>query len=285
MIHMLMALHAEAAPVIRALSLSASSGPGPFRSWTRSGLPLTLTLSGPGIYAASACTSALLSASADPSGDLIISLGSCASLDPERFPAGQLYRANALHDMASRFRYYPDMIFRTVLPEAPLLTGGCVLNAENRESIRSCMASGLYDMESAAVCAAARFYLGPHQMLFLRYATDTGESLPSAEAVSEESARHLPVLLPILHSCLSFHEALREENRTGNPEVSEDLVRDLRCSESMRLQLRQMALYARLTCFPWDRMTAGLYHEGLLPAPGRKEGKDILARIRKQLYC
>ena len=284
MIHLFMALHAEAAPLIDALSLRARPSSGPFRSWVSPSGHLILTLTGPGPYAAAACTSAVLNASGICPQDVLICLGSCASLDTERAPLKCLYRIHALQDLASGFRYYPDMIFRTRLPESDLLTGARVLSSRELDALRQNTTPALYDMESAAVCAAARLYLGPHQMLFLRYATDTGGESVTPESLRAGGEAHLDAVLEILEAYEAYARQLQDPLDPAGDDALEVLIQEMRCSETMSIQLRQMHRYARLTGFPWEDMIREFHDQDRLPVPGRKEGKDVLACIRTRLY-
>ena len=263
MVHILSAIHPEIAPLLPRLSLRAD--PALPRHWRGEGLTLTLTGTGP--LRASAMTARLLTLLPPGEGDFLLSLGTCMAAP--HMETGRLYAASTLQDLASGQSMYPDMLLRLNLPEAFLTTGSRVLSGMD-------FPGDLYDMEASGIFLSASQFLGPHQMVFLRLATDRGEAV-TAEAVSSAVERCLPNLLRVL----DILRALSREREEDMPDSS--LYEELRCSHAMRLRLAQLLRYAALARIPLEPVLDRYRAMHLLPCPGRKEGKEILERLERDL--
>lgn len=123
--------------------------------------------------------------------------GKDAGGDACKNAAAFLYRIHSLVNLDSGRVWYPDLILKSSLPEAALLSGSRVLykstspagivrsgtGAEDIITAELCTGYPvLYDMEGAAIYEAANLFLGPHQMHFLKCVTDAGD----AESVTRE---------------------------------------------------------------------------------------------------
>lgn len=280
MIYLQLAMSCEAAPLIRALSLSAAQPLHGLKRWASQ--DVTLTLSGTGPYAACACA-ALTCAEAESAHDLFVTFGTCASLLPDLSP-GTLYRIHALYDLASGRPYYPDMFPDIGLPEAGIITGARVLDtASPLHGLADCPPHTLYDMESAAAHLAASRFLGPHRQAALRLVSDAGESSHiTQESIGHMVEKQLPALTAVLASFASYAASLEDvDDFTPSDEEVSHLCSLLRCSESMRLQLMQLMRYAGSCDISFLALLAPYIASGTLPVRDRKEGKRILEELTR----
>ena len=280
MIYLQLAMSCEAAPLIRALSLSAAPAFHGLKRWANQ--DVTLTLSGTGSYAACACA-ALTCAGAEPAHDLFVTFGTCASLNQNILP-GTLYRIHALYDLSSARSYYPDMFPDIGFPEAGIITGARVLDtASPLPGLSACPPHALYDMESAAAHMTAARFLGPHRQAALRLVSDAGESGGlTSKSISDLVEKQLPALTEVLSSFAAYAASLEPEDdfRPSEEEVSR-LCGMLRCSESMRLQLMQLMRYAGSCGLSFQDHLAPYIASGDLPVRDRKEGKRILEELTR----
>jgi len=141
-----------------------------------------------------------------------------------------IFLCNQITEQATGRSFYPDMLYRHEFQEASIVTGmrpwnasadrvvgrdagcdksedglagcdragtgdaGCDKNRYGGAKLHHAKTGALYDMEAAAVYQAGAYYLGPHQMSFLKVVSDDG------------NARHLT---------LDLIGRLMEENREG----------------------------------------------------------------------
>lgn len=241
-----------------------------------------------------------------------------------------LYIGNKLINLDSQRTFYPDLLIRSGLPEAEFVTGSRVLNRDGEQKENSFerlqgkvkgqeefftaaqsyheaerfhgektneAGTILYDMESAAVYEAGSFFLGPHQMSFLRVVTDegNGETVTAAD-VENEVREALPDLLAYLSAVKDFMKPQKTDGLAGTHEMTgfeeqmndgssfreEDLAVGLCCSVTMRHQLHQLLVYCRAAKIPWRDKIRILYNEGRIPVVSREEGKKVLKLFENQ---
>ena len=144
----------------------------------------------------------------------------------------------------------------------------------------------LYDMEAAAVYQAGAFFLGPHQMSFLKVISDDG----NAQDVTSERIRYLmdgnmegiADYIARLQSAAGKRQ--REEGFLGDAqELFERLCADLHCSRVMSEALRQHMRYFVLAGADFKTVIEELYREGKLPCKDKREGKQRFEELRERL--
>lgn len=263
MLYIFSALHLEAKPVIERFGLKKEQGLHRFPQFCGDGIRLTLT--GMGNAAASTAVGSVLTAHPPTDHDLLLNLGTCYGHTP-----GAIYLCNKLTEESSGRTFYPDMVARTGFQEAPIATANHIVKH----------AEGLADMEAASVFQAANFFMGPHQMSFLKVVSDSG-SLPSPAKVEEIMGQK---------EILDFVEQLRdlaaEAGEAGmtqkQQKLTDKLVQDLHCSATMEHELRQYTKYLSLEGIPWEEKTESLYTEGKLPCRDRQEGKIRFEQLKTE---
>ncbi len=287
MIYLQMALYCEAKPILQHFPLRAFPQAGRFQSWQSE--EITLTISGTGQTEAATCAARTLAQNPPSPSDLFVLLGTCAAMH-EGCEKGRLYRIHSLEDLGSGRTYYPDLLAGLELPEASLLTGYQELSRQRKHVWYSSAheEADLYDMESAAAYAAASHFFGPHQIEVLRLVSDSGEDadLLTPDSISAMMEHEIPALEQIFEHLQKFSRML--ENQSQQPSEKEQQVlaemeTAFRCSASMALHLRQLIRYAVCAGLPYETILERYEREGLIPVPGRKEGKDLLVQFEREL--
>ena len=159
------ALRQEARPLIDALGLKQD--PSSRRIPVYSSEDTLLVISGIGkLYAGIATTHALHLAGVSEDNHLI-NVGMCGAV-VDQIALGEAVIVHKIWDHASGREYFPDMLINHTLQEASLGTFDQPVTTANRPIL----ACDIVDMEASGVFQAAHLFLSPHQMLFLKVATD-----------------------------------------------------------------------------------------------------------------
>jgi nucleoside phosphorylase len=141
----------------------------------------------------------------------------------------------------------------------------------------------LYDMESAAIYEAGSIFLGPHQMHFLRFVTDTGAeqvTRQQLEARAEEAAGTILSYIKKLRELMRMLQA-RQTIPTQEQEMEISMLgEELHCSTAMYYELRQYLKFAILSGIHWESAVDALRKTGKLPAGDRRAGKKVLNEIK-----
>lgn len=263
MLYIFSALHIEAKPVLERFNLKKEQGLHRFPQFCGDGIRLTLT--GMGNAAASTAVGSVLTAHPPADHDLLLNLGTCYGHTP-----GAIYLCNKLEEESSGRTFYPDMVVRTGFKEAPIATANHIVKH----------ADGLADMEAAAIFQAANFFMGPHQMTFLKVVSDSG-SLPSPAKVEEiMGQREILEFVETLRGLAK--EAPQKAITKEQEELADKLVQDLHCSATMEHELRQYTKYLSLEGIPWEKKIQSLYTEGKLPCRDRQEGKIRFEQLKTE---
>lgn len=266
MIYIFTALSFEAAPFIKSWDLKADDLLPGLRVYKGGDIILAVTGSGP-LKAASAAA-AVMAAYGFSEGDQVINAGICAGRE-----TGELFIVNKVTDKASGRDYYPDMIYKTGLPERALVT-----LSEPATTIEGDL---LCDMEGAAVFEAASLFTAPHRIMLLKIVSDSGDSSKvSRDYVTDLIASKAEKISEVTDL---LRKVSGEERKVYNEDM--ELVSDLKCSEYMRADLRKLLIYADNSGRrgETDSFLEELRRDGRLPAGSRHEGKVILDEIRRRL--
>lgn len=271
MICIFTALYHEAQPLIKMLDLKKDTGVSAFQQYS-DGNEIKLVLTGPGPIRAAAAVGYIFGKEKNFT---LVNYGSCASetiADP-----GTLYRCCKLTSGDEGRTFYPDMIVKSTLPEAEIVTSGRVWKGTENA------AEGLpvlHDMEAAAIYEAGNLCLGPHQMHFLKFVSDFGREerfTPGQIRKCSEKAAG---------KAMEYVESLRrfDVSGAGVPDANcEKLAEDLHASVTMRAQLRQLLLYAQLAGIDTDALVTGLYEERKLPARDKRGGTKVLQELKRRI--
>lgn len=275
MILFIEALYKEAAPLIQVLSLKRDPACTAFQRFA--GEDVTLYLSGTGESAAACCAGFALGREENVSH--LVNLGAAAG------PAGtkgMLFRILSLEDSGSGKRYYPDLLLAADLPEAALVTSP---RPVGREEVRSANGNAphpvLFDMEGAALFAAAGRFLGPEKIHLLKFVSDDGTAGALTPALLSSLAEEAAPKV------LSFLKHLPEERENAASPVSEGELDETAalfcCSAAMRRRLYQILLWCQLSGADAAGEIAKRKEAGELPAKDRREGKKVLDAVERSL--
>lgn len=290
MLFVFSALHAEAQPLIREMILKRREGSGRFQQFIDEKEMLLLTLTGVGEIPAAAGVAAVLSRESRRRGDILLSLGSCAWIgEREAAPElGQYLRLCSIRNRDSGRIFYPDLLERSVFPEARCFSGSRLIRTEEERASAALSGCEVYEMEAAGVYEAGNLFLGPERLHFLRLLTDFGESDSlSPERLRELATRNADVLLTEVDRLLHLSESLSEETALFTNEekcCTERLVQDLRLSRTLEWQLRQRLCYLQLVSAPWQELTERWYEEGRLPCRDKRQGQKLLEELWKHFH-
>lgn len=263
MLYIFCALHLEARPVIAHFGLKKEQGLHRFPQFCGDGIRLTLT--GMGNAAASTAVGSVLTACPPEPCDLLLNLGTCYGQTP-----GAIYLINKIEEESSGRTFYPDMILHTGFPEAAIATANRVVKH----------ADGLADMEASAIFQAANYFIGPHQMSFLKVVSDSGNIPTHAEVEQIMGQKEIFKFVETLRdrSAQKEPDALSEEYETA----VQKLVQNLHCSATMEHELRQYLKYLFLEGVPIAEKIERLYAEGRLPCKDRQEGKRRFEELKSE---
>lgn len=226
----------------------------------------------------------------------------------------KLYLVNKLTDLDSGATYYPDLLVRLNLPEAEIVTGSRILRenpaknanpgleaasdgsrqmaslaavtgiqsefVSNRERLPSVT---LYDMEAAGIYEAARLFLGPHQLHFLKGVTDHGTDANGridVAAFRERMETYADMALPYLHMLANTPRQQGKFSHAQEAFLEEKISTALHASVTMQLQIRQLVRYAALAGVDVEKIFEQCMatHDG--SCRDRREGKLLLEQMR-----
>lgn len=177
MIYLFTALYPEAKPLIRVFSLKRVQDGLPFDVYENADTSIRLVISGTGMCAAAAATAAVFGRYRAANEDHLINIGTCAGEAGTDEMSGKAYLCHKLTDRNTGHTFYPDMLYHHAFAEAQLITEPVVWKGtEDSEALRQKAESAivLHDMEGAAIYQAGSYWLGPHQMSFIKVVSDHG---------------------------------------------------------------------------------------------------------------
>ena len=196
-----------------------------------------LVISGIGKLHAGIATTHALHLSGNPSDCQVINVGMCGAV-VDQIVLGEAVVAHKIWDHASGREFFPDMVYKHGLQEASLGT----FDKPVTSGSRSMLACDIVDMEASGVFQAAQLFIPPHQMFFLKVATDylefSSDDYGQMLRYYEQSVEDWLPVLKGYHPFNPLDPVISEEQ--------ENLIVSL--SESMRLtqtqthQLRDAAL-------------------------------------------
>ena len=188
MVYIITAMYAEAHAFIERFHLKKDPSHTRFQVFQNTDEGILLVISGTGpVPAAVAAGSILTQFGAGE--DFLINAGICAGIrnasdcgTENLCKAGEIFLGCKIREKTSGRTFYPDLLYRHEFREAQIVTG--VKPYDGTEPGDE--GFYLYDMEAAAVYQAGAFFLGPHQMSFLKVISDDG----NAQDVTSERIRY-----------------------------------------------------------------------------------------------
>lgn len=280
MVFIFCALYAEAAGIIEKYELKKQNDTGlKFDVFRNESKEIVLTLTGTGMVGAAAAVSSVCTCYGAGIEDRIVNIGICAGRD---IP-GTVVIANKIVNLPAEKSFYPDMLFKSGLPERTLVSAPRMVT---KDCIDSAPAEEIYDMEAAGIFEAAAFYTAQHCISFVKVVSDGGIIGPEQVYIIKDKMKTIydPALPRITQYIDLLLETQRKDTRADDTEeYLTGLSADMRCSVTMQNRLRQLIRYAQLTGTDYRAVTGALYEAGLLPVKNKNDGKRILDELAKKL--
>lgn len=280
MIYVFMALYAEAKPLIEKLELKKINSRFKFTQYESPEICLTIT--GVGSIAASTAVGAVCASRDIDAADILVNIGSCAG---SASSLHGIYLIHKITDEVTGRTYYPDMLYKHTFDEVEIITIPSVKTREKVEIVSNSRL--LYDMEAAAVYQAGSYFVGPHQMQFLKVVSDEGNGeAVTPDMLTECMHMHVDAMAELLDTLQAITKEWQEqklvfsENETG---LVAQLCEDLHCSAVMKASVEQLCRYWKLSGMDYEAYISQMYAQGLLPCKDKREGKRRIDAFRKEL--
>lgn len=282
MLEIFCAIYPEAKILIQKYALKKENTTDHWDHFINQQQTIRLTITGEGKVNVTGAVCATLMQDREP---FVLSFGSAAFLKEQH---EKLYIASCIADIDTGIAYYPDLFLQNRIQETVFLTGSRLLtsSARSRATLEPPFCLGtylekmseegnflLYDMESSAIYEAANWFVGPHAMVFLRFATDKDASLVTAEMVYQKSEEVFQEVDALIQNIL-------KSKKTGFvvDDVTE-LKEKIHASRSVSAQIDQVVHYC---------MVAGIDYHSVIDdlmkteVKEKEQGKQVLdAFIRR----
>lgn len=262
MIYIVCALYAESKSLIQRFHLKRKETVKGVEVFENEDTSLVLCCTGTGKLAAASAVSALLEHYDAGEEDCLIQFGSAGSTLKKG-----IYMIHEIKDACRS--YYPDMLYDFWMKEC-----SCKCVEEVQRNIQD--SSTVYDMESAGVYVAANRRLGPHQMVFLKFVSDSGEKI-SASYLTQQASLYTDTIVEIvnfLQSCEKQTFVLNDEEK----EQVETFAEKLHCTKAMKDRMYQLVQYAKVAGIPFAEKMEG-YEE----VNSKEEGKKALEAYERSI--
>lgn len=307
MIYIFTALYPEAKPLIRAFSLKKAVTGLPFDVYENTDNDLRLVITGAGMTAAACGVSALFGKYGAGEKDHLINIGTCAAEnlaceknDDTKAGDREIYLCHKIMDRNTGRTYYPDMLYHHSFAETEIITEPVVWKSGIEQNVKTgdrnampdatqimkCEQILLHDMESAAVYQAGSFWLGPHQMSFIKVVSDegTGEKITpqTLECVVERNIEQIKAYVTDLGQ-ISAQDEERQRKKQHCMTVAEPLCQELHCSQTMRAAVVQCVRYWTLAEVNYQKVLDEMRADGKLPCHDRREGKKRFEELKQSL--
>lgn len=302
MIYLFTAMFCEAQPLIGHFHLKKDTAHPRFQFFSNEDEGICLAITGTGSVAAAAAVACILTECGAGQEDFLLNVGICADATEEGaalHSADGVFLCNKLTEETTGRTFYPDILYRHKFAEAPLMTAALPFLSKERwgaswQETKSGQESGrgsgeplLCDMEAAAVYQAGAYFLGPHQMSFLKIVSDRGR--PKDVSPEEVSRRIAANLAGIADYIETLRDVSREEGRREAPldvsweEEFQRLRRDMHCSQAMADALSQHIRYCALAGIDYRSVAEEMYREEWLPCRNKKEGKRCFEEFKRRI--
>lgn len=292
MVYIITAMYAEAHAFIERFHLKKDPSHTRFQVFQNTDEGILLVISGTGPVPAAVAAGSILTQFGAGEGDFLINAGICAGIrnasdcgTENLCKAGEIFLGCKIREKTSGRTFYPDLLYRHEFREAQIITGARPCDGtEQKEPLEEGFC--LYDMEAAAVYQAGAYYLGPHQMSFLKVVSDNGNARHLTPdligCLMEENREGIADYIKVLQAaaCGQCGEAVFTQE---TEELFERLCADLHCSRVMSEALRQHMRYFVLSGADFESVTEEMYREGRLPCKDKREGKKCLEELGKRL--
>ena len=238
MLYVFCALYGEAKPFIEKYELERDMSFSHYQVFGNADMILTIT--GVGVLPAAMAVTEVCTRIPPVSCDYLLNAGICGSIDSD-VTAGDVFLVNKISDDVTKKEYYPDIIYKTGIPEKALCT----------VTVPGYVEGALTDMESSGVYAAGERFFSADRMVFLKAVSDMGDTENAPRELKERCADTL-----LEKAQVFINEALEqsrrgikdslEQGKRGEDNLAEKiekLAEDLRLSATMNAGLKQLLRY------------------------------------------
>jgi len=232
---------AEARPLINHFGLKHQQELSHIRSWGNDLLILAITGTG---KVASATAAASLCTIFGGEIQAAVNLGLAGSSG--RGEKGEMFLVNGISDHHSGKSFYPDMLFRTNLPETQLKTFDHLVT---NNDLKNSDYSGLVDMEAAGFFQAALAHLPESRISCLKIISDF---LDNTKLDKEDASRlivdNIAAIERYLHKLQQFIDDNSSQKFSSEEQkLIETVSETLNLTVTQQRQLEKSALYKKLT--------------------------------------
>lgn len=287
MIYIYCALYFEAKTLIEKYKLVKEPDENsiPFECFTNTEEGITLVITGVGVIAASVAITSSCMKYKITDKDFIVNIGTCAAKNQDM--KGKVYLCNKITDDATGRTFYPDMLYRSNLSEAQLITLRKPLLIEDDSYSYSEYSNNytLYDMEGAGIWQSAIYFSSTDRIVFIKAVSDIGDTHITQTQMDRTIESNFDEINKVINVCKGIVDREKEcHNKLMYDSILfERLVEDLHCSKVMQDGLRQLLTYCQLACINVDDVVNKYYEAGILPCKNKTEGKKYYNEIRSQL--
>lgn len=290
MIYLFAALYAEAQCIIEHYQLKKDTAHTRFQLFSNEAEEIRLVLTGAGNIPAACAVSSTFGDFPPGKEDFLVNIGSAADTADRK---EEIFLCSKITEQTTGRTFYPDVLYRHPFAETEVLTGAVPYRGDARLAKEVC----LYDMEAAAVYQAGAYFLGPHQMSFLKVVTDHGISdrkTVTPEQIKDIMKAHQMEIFAYLDTLREIVRGAgaKEKTETENGAQMcgerqkcemERLFADLHCSKTMEAAVRQHIRYWTLTGIDYRMAVDAMYKEGKLPCRDKREGKRCFDELKRKL--
>lgn len=309
MIYIITAIYPEAHPFITCFQLKKEVSHTRFQVFLNKKSDLCLVISGTGPIPAAAAVSSICTENNAGAGDFLLNVGICAQIPGAGVPireaanpcqTGKIFLCSKITEQSTGRTFYPDLLYRHKFEEAQIVTGALPYEKSSPATAPTASCGPpdilLYDMEAAAIYQAGSYYLGPHQMSFLKVISDDGNpgnvTSGQIERLIDRNMENIADYITTLRSitskdCRKGIFPNGHQNRIPQPDPAEDrlekLCLDLHCSRTMSESVRQHIRYCILADIDYVSVLDEMYREGRIPCRDKREGKQRFHELKEKL--
>lgn len=279
MLYVFCALYGEAKPFIEKYELERDMSFSHYQVFGNADMILTIT--GVGVLPAAMAVTEVCTRIPPVSCDYLLNAGICGSIDSD-VTAGDVFLVNKISDDVTKKEYYPDIIYKTGIPEKALCT----------VTVPGYVEGALTDMESSGVYAAGERFFSADRMVFLKAVSDMGDTENAPRELKERCADTLLEKAEVF-----INEALEqsrreikdslEQGKRGEDDLAEKiekLAEDLRLSATMNAGLKQLLRYMSIEGGDVRGLIERIYEEEELPVKVKSKGKRIYDGIYETIF-
>lgn len=202
--------------------------------------------------------------------DIFCNIGVAGTKEP-RFQKGELFAIHKIHAKDSGRDFYPELLYRQSFEEASLESFSKIVQKEEE------VIENLVDMEGAAFFETMTFFVKRRQIFLWKCVSDylEGERVKVEDLLKE----HCESLEKFFKSCIRENKEIKKDEREDKY-LQEALWKHLFCSETMRIQGRELLHYAVLS----QRNVREVIEKYLeIEVKTKLEGKKYFEELRNEI--